>query len=339
MHNKPVSPGNTRLSHRIGPGLLLTSPPHRQTPSPPLTPLLQPSLFLRLAAALGLACAIPLSTSPAAAQTPQTQTFSNLQSGWNLIGFQVIPTNPDPAVVFGSGSLAGVFESAWAFDPGQHIWRRFVKLGLPKTIEENALLSLGPIEVGRGYWVRLSSAPTSAWQVLGNIPANLPGLDLKQGWNLLSFPIGATTLPAGENPSILSLLASSGANYDAIITWEQGYKKLLHFEAPDTATGNPGSGPAVPSVISDPPLPGFDIYRGYWVHLLDAALLRPRLLTSVRQDIDAAPLNNFPSWEDRRLSRSAIRPNVPRKSDDQTDIVFQEGGLFSKLAFPILAVV
>jgi PKD repeat protein len=56
----------------------------------------------------------------------------------------------------------------------------------------------------------------------------------------------------------------------------------------------------------DPPFPAFDLQndlgRGYWIRVVDPAVLRPRLVTTVRPDIDAEPQNNFPSKEDFNVS-------------------------------------
>src|SRR6185369_16071129 len=67
----------------------------------------------------------------------------------------------------------------------------------------------------------------------------------------------------------------------------------------------------------DLPFPAFDLQkdigRGYWIRVLEPAVLRPRLVTTVRPDIDAEPLNNFPSKEDFNVSGAAQPKNVQQQ--------------------------
>lgn len=262
----------------------------------------------------------------ASAQTPGTQTI-NLQPGWNLIGFQVTPTNPDPAAVFSSGTMASVFRSAWSFDTTSTTWRRYVLPSLPRAADENNLppLKLPPIEVGKGYWVFIAGNSIS-WTVSGTFPASVPGLDLQKGWNLINIPVGNTTGVPTEPISLLSVLAAAGMDYDAILTWETSqsqYKKMFNIQD----TTNPLS-----SIPADSPFPNFDLTkdpsRGYWLRVTDPAVLRPNLIVTVRPDVDAEPLNNFPAAEDLNVSR-AIRAGstavTPKNVQVQDTISFFAG--------------
>lgn len=234
-----------------------------------------------------------------------TQSF-NMSSQWNLIAFQLVPDNPDPAAVF--STLPG-FQAVWSYDASLSVWQRHVKPSGSSAQQANdtlanALLSLPPIEPGRAYWVFTSQA-TPVWQVSGTVPLGLDfhGLDLEPGWNMIGIPVGATTVTNTEPVSLLAVLTAAGFDYDALLTWEsQTFRKM--FRPQPTAPGDPPN--PLEGLPPDPPLPGFDLQadlgRGYWVRVLDPAVLRPRLVATVRPDIDAEPLNNFPSREDFNVS-------------------------------------
>src|SRR4030095_2747598 len=139
----------------------------------------------------------------------------------------------------------------------------------------------------------------------GTVPVGqaLPGLDLKAGWNLISIPIGAAAVTNTEPVSLLAILTAAGFDYDALLTWEnQTYRKM--FRPRSGGTNEPPN--PLEGLPPDLPFPTFDLQkdlgRGYWIRVLDPAVLRPRLLTTVRPDIDAEPLNNFPSEEDSNVS-------------------------------------
>jgi hypothetical protein len=246
-----------------------------------------------------------------------TQTF-NLAAQWNLITFQVIPVNPDPEAVF--STLPG-FQAAWTYDATLAIWQRHIKpAGTPaqqtNDATANALIDLPPIEPGRAYWVFTSQAVPS-WQVTGTIPIGqaFRSIDLKAGWNLIGIPVGATSLTNTEPVSLLAVLTAAGFDYDALLTWEsQTFRKMFRPQ-PAGTNGPPNPLEGLPP---DLPFPAFnlqnDLGRGYWIRVLDPAVLRPRLVTTVRPDIDAEPLHNFPAKEDLNVSGSALPKNVQEQN-------------------------
>jgi hypothetical protein len=234
-----------------------------------------------------------------------TQTF-NLAAQWNLITFQVVPDNPSPAAVF--STLPG-FQAAWSYDATDAIWRRYIQPSgsaaqQANDTTANALIALPPIEPGRAYWVFVSQA-VPAWQVNGTVPRGeaFRSLDLQPGWNLIGIPVGAASVTNTEPVSLLAVLTAAGFDYDALLTWEsQTYRRMFRPEpAGPTDPPNPLEG-----LPPDLPFPGFDLQkdlgRGYWIRVLDPAIIRPRLITTVRPDIDAEPVNNFPSREDLNVS-------------------------------------
>src|SRR5512133_2702208 len=254
----------------------------------------------------------------------ETQTF-NLAAQWNLISFQVIPDNPDPQALF--STLPG-FQAAWTYDTTLGLWQRYIKPAStnPQQANDttaNALLAWPPVQPGHAYWVFTSQAVT-AWQVTGTVPVgqNLPGLDLKTGWNLIGIPIGAASVTNTEPISLLAVLTAAGFDYDALLTWEsQTYRKM--FRPQPGATNEPPN--PLEGLPPDLPFPGFDLQkdlgRGYWIRVLDPAVLRPKLVTTVRPDIDSEPLNNFPSKEDLNVSGNT----TPRSIQQQDVIRFFRG--------------
>ncbi len=244
-----------------------------------------------------------------------TQTLT-LASQWNLISFQVIPDNPDPQTLF--ATLPG-FQSAWTYDTATGFWRRYIKpaaSGAQQTNDStaNVLLALGPIEVGRAYWIFVNPAVPS-WQVSGTAPRGplFRSVNLNAGWNMIGIPVGAASVTNTEPVSLLAVLSAAGLDYDAMLAWEnQSFRKM--FRPPDTNSPLAGLPP-------DLPFPSFDLQkdlgRGYWLHVLDPAVLRPRLLATVRPDIDAEPTNNFPSKEDINVSGASAgaRPKSVQVQD------------------------
>src|SRR5678815_34742 len=246
---------------------------------------------------LKLACAV-MFCGVAANLQAATQAF-NLSAQWNLITFQIIPDNPDPQALF--NTLPG-FQAAWSYDASLAVWQRYVRpTGSAQQSNDialaNALIALPPIHPGRAYWV-FSSQAVPSWQVNGTVPLGnaFPGLDLKSGWNLIGIPVGASVLTNTEPVSLLAVLTAAGFDYDALLTWEnQTFRKMFR---PQPAGTNEPPNP-LEGTPPDLPFPNFDLTkdlgRGYWVRVLDPAVIRPRLVTTVRPDIDSEPLNNFPS--------------------------------------------
>jgi hypothetical protein len=248
-----------------------------------------------------------------------TQAF-NLAAQWNLITFQLVPDNPDPAAVF--SSLSG-FQAAWTYNSSLGTWQRYTKptgtsAQQTNDLTANAVLALPPIQPGKAYWVFLSQSVPN-WQVSGTVPtgSTFPSLDLKPGWNLIGIPVGATSVSNSEPVSLLAVLTGAGFDYDALLTWEnQTYRKM--FRPPPSGTNDPPN--PLEGLPPDPPLPAFnlqnDLGRGYWIRVTAPAVLQPRLVTTVRPDLDAEPLNNFPSKEDLNVS-GGTQP----KSVQQQDVI------------------
>jgi subtilisin-like proprotein convertase family protein len=102
-----------------------------------------------------------------------------------------------------------------------------------------------------------------------------------------------------------AVMAAAGLNYEVIVKWESGlYKKFSNKDnPPDDYTA-------------------FDPNKGYWVNVSsNAFVLQPKLLSTVRGDVDNEPQGNYPAPEDLKLSDSP----TPLDPSAQTHIVFLEG--------------
>ena len=260
-----------------------------------------------------LAATLLASAAPAFSQALQTQAIP-LQNGWNLIQFQVAPTGLTPAGVF--GTTAG-FKAIWHYDAFLGLWQVYQKpqgtdnaAQLADKALLNGMLPLGNLAPGQAYWVYMTAANTT-FSVSGQPPvgSTFPAQDLAPGWNMVGFPIGGTSIPNNEPISLLAVLTAAGFDYDAILTWEtgarpglsQGYKKLLRPVVKiDPLTGLPVND-LLAGLPADAPLPNYtnaDLSQGYWLRVTDPAVLKPRLVATVRPEVDVEPRNNFPGRED-----------------------------------------
>jgi PKD repeat protein len=296
-----------------------TSSVNRACPRQQLVRMAPRWVQVLVAALIGGSAALPLRA--------ETQTFS-LSAQWNLITFQVTPATPQPEALF--GTLPG-FQSAWTYQAESGLWLRYVKATgssgqQTNDVIANQLLALPPIEPGRAYWVQMANAVT-AWPVSGTVPqgTTFPALHLDSGWNLIGIPVGAVAVSNTEPVSLLAVLTAAGFDYDALLTWEnQSFRKMFRpqGDAAELATN------ILAGLPPDPPFPSFDLQRdlgrGYWIHVLDPAVLRPRLVVTVRPDIDSEPSNNFPAKEDLNVS-GRLAGEAPRSIANQDVIRFFPG--------------
>jgi len=237
-------------------------------------------------------------TSSQPAWALETQTM-NLDAGWNLVAFQVIPTDPSPGTVF--GSLGNAFVRAWSFDNQSKIWTVYANPASSQA-NDSSVAPMTSIQIGRAYWVYMNQS-VPGWQVSGSVPAVTPGITLYSGWNMIGVPSGTGNLQTPVN--MAAVMAASGMNYDVILKWELGqYKKF---------SGKDG-------VVSD--FTAFDAAKGYWVNITTNTLtMQPHALSMARPDIDYEPVGNYPGPEDLVLSTSP----TPLDAVSQTNIVFLPG--------------
>lgn len=133
----------------------------------------------------------------------QQQTIA-LTPGWNLISFNVEPTDPTVAAVLTGLSYSRVLGDGGSFVPT-----------LPPSF--NSLKELHP---GQAYYI-YSTASSNTNLVVAGIPvaANTP-ISLKAGWNWLGY-LPQTTLPIAE------ALNSISGNYQRVIDIDGTYSSSL----------------------------------------------------------------------------------------------------------------
>jgi hypothetical protein len=136
-----------------------------------------------------------ISTGDCFGQTNVRQSIP-LSPGWNLITFQVLPTNANPSAVFGTN----LFKSAWTFDNSSGDWFQYGRTS-PTAKDANQIKPMRAVELGRGYLVNYDGPSGANWVVTGNAPTNAVSQNLRQGWNLLGVP-GQT---GGVDLNILSV--------------------------------------------------------------------------------------------------------------------------------------
>ncbi len=255
-----------------------------------------------------LSAAILAPALPCHSQTQQTQTVP-LQSGWNLIAFQVNPANPAPSAVF--GALGGNFKAAFTYDATTKTWTAYQNAATPGLDPAANTLSgveMANIQLGKGYWVWMNNAQT--WSLTGTVPAITPALTTVTGWNLIGVPAGATNLT--ERVGLLAVLTRAGFNYDQLLKWESSvnsYKKAAVTKTDGTTT------------TGDTEMRFFDPNAGYWVDVTDPTLLQPHLNVTLRADLNREPYSIYPGPEDENVSGGSVQLKV----ENQTHIRFFPG--------------
>ena len=238
----------------------------------------------------------------AAQEFEQVQVF-DLDPGWNLIAFQVLPSNRTPASVF--ASLRDEFLAAWTFDNERGKWTHYKRLGTEGSSVDNLIAPIEEIQIGSAYWIYVIGQ--QSWEIVGTAPSLVPPVNLTQGWNLIGVPTGIGELP--EQINILSVFAASGLDFDRIMRWETD--RYLRF---------------TPTDDGDDDFTNFDPDMGHWVRVNSSEYtLKPELFSSVRADVDVEPQGNFPSFEDFEFSQNRQTQAVPLGPKDQTHIVFLAG--------------
>jgi hypothetical protein len=120
---------------------------------------------------------------------PATQTVS-LKTGFNLVGFRVVPSNPNPVAVF--APIDTQFVAAYDFANCSTF--RFYRKGIP-------VVTLPGIDAMHGYWVEVNADVdlTITGSIVG-YPVQIP---MCQGFNLISYPSrDPVAMPAALNNSI-----------------------------------------------------------------------------------------------------------------------------------------
>lgn len=175
----------------------------------------------------------------------------DLEPGWNLVSFNLIPLSPAIADVL--SSIAGNYDLVYAWDAsglhsGSGNWMKYD----PDAMTGNTLIELDPT---MGFWIHLSAADTLT--VTGTYPTSttINLLDDVGGWNLVGFPSAVTLdMPqALEANGVAGSAYSKVYSYQAVNTgdpWKIYDTSALSF-ANDLAQLAPGYGYWI-NVIGDP---------------------------------------------------------------------------------------
>jgi hypothetical protein len=148
----------------------------------------------------------------------------SLVPGWNLISFNVHPTNTAVATVL--SSLAGNYDLVYAWNAGvaSNNWLKY------SPTAPGYSNSLNNLDEKMGFWIHMTAAGTL--NVTGNAPetTNISLSTAGGGWNLVAYPsVGSGSLPAALSGTNFSLVYAYHAN-DSSDPW-----KLFSTTAPPWA--------------------------------------------------------------------------------------------------------
>lgn len=195
----------------------------------------------------------------------------DLRAGWNLVAFSVLPEDDSAQAVLGPLLQSGRLESVWTYDATTKRWLSFpVAPAIGSTITQ--------IQIGRGYWIRLSSgAPTQLVVLEPPVPPRTVPRTLKPGWNLIGLDL--------DGPAAFSKVFRSGALSQLLPITE-----IWRFDADAGAFRGITLAGGVPTTT--PAFTEIEEGRGYWVFLggSQEMSMPPLLATAMRGDEDVPPL-------------------------------------------------
>jgi hypothetical protein len=168
-----------------------------------------------------------------------------LVPGWNLVSFNLHPTNTNIANVL--SSLVGNYDLVYAWDAtGAHStsgnWMKYSPTAPPYS---NSLINL---DETMGFWIHVTSADTL--DVVGSVPVttNIAISNNAGGWNLVAYP-------SAEDGALPAALVDHGVGTDFSIVYA--------YHANDTADPWKLFGRTVPAWAND--LTELEPGWGYWV--------------------------------------------------------------------------
>jgi len=143
-------------------------------------------------------------------QVNVTQTIS-LSQGWNIVSFNVLPTDSTVATIFGTlgTTLLTVKDQDGFYDPSQ----------------SSIFNSLLTISKSKGYLVDVSQVATLS--VVG-VPLNTASINLSSGWNLIGYPKQASTAISSELSGIWTPFVSI-KNFDGFYQKGGTLNSLTNF--------------------------------------------------------------------------------------------------------------
>ncbi len=212
-----------------------TPRPVQQVPRPRVTSTAQPT-----------ATPVPTSGRPggpaaapttASAKVPDVAT-TDLNPGWNLVSFPVLPEDRSIEAVF--ISIAGLYSEISTIRNGEAV--SYVPGRPANTLTE--------ITSDHGYWIRMSKDAT-----IVTVGAAVPGrteIELNEGWNLVPYVIDRTW-------PVRFALSSIAGKYDEVRGFDT--EAVSFF-------------PALPAAFNT--LHELEAGRGYLIHMNQPAVLTPR---------------------------------------------------------------
>jgi len=139
-------------------------------------------------------------TTPESVVSAETNWVAVVTAGWNLISFNVAPSDTAPSSV-----LAPVLDKVIVVQGFDGTGQSYYPGGTQNTLSH--------MDAQHGYWLKMSSAVTltiSGTKVASNTP-----ISLQQGWNLVGY------LP--DTPmSLETALASIAGKYTAVLGYDHG---------------------------------------------------------------------------------------------------------------------
>lgn len=185
-----------------------------------------------------------------------------LDQGFNLVSFPVLPDNPSPRYVIGDG-LGDVEITAWDAQMGRHRWARF------DTETELWSGNLYLLDRGVAYWVNLLDAP----EPVRLIVTGHPELYRKFRWSNLRNEWNYYAPTYGRLQSLEDLRPDNGE--DLLISWNN---ELSRFELAEATRGRNWRSNAFDAIDPD---------RAYIVFLNHRVLrpIGPKTLPEYRYDL------------------------------------------------------
>jgi len=134
-------------------------------------------------------------------------TLISLNSGWNLISFDVFPNPDTPIEIFSSENITTTLEMVTGFQNQTGVF--YDLNGLP------FLNTLTQMFGGEGYWVKVETAGTLT--VYGTPIPDEHQINLLAGWNLIGYWLDETTTPEAAFAPLIT-----GGILEMVTGYEQG---------------------------------------------------------------------------------------------------------------------
>jgi len=140
-----------------------------------------------------------------------------LYNGWNLVSLPVIPLNSSITALL--EPIDGLYNSVFAYDAENQNWKSF------NTEKPEFLNTLNEIDEKIGFWISMQLDASPVYLTVRGIASGETTFNLKEGWNLISYP--ALT----EQP-ITTALADIDGIYTSVFAFIDGEWKSYSPEKP-----------------------------------------------------------------------------------------------------------